>query len=342
MKPRAVVLSVILALGLLAVPVCSHGQQPAKVYRIGFLFGNTGPAPTDTTPQNCPLKGGPIWGALVEGLRERGYLQGQNLVLECRYAEGRDERAPALAAELVSRNADLLVAIGTAYVRAAQQATSTLPIVMVGVINPVGRGLVASLAQPGGNVTGLAGAAGSDIAGKLLQLLKEAVPTAARLAVLWYSSGPAESVFQKDLQAAAQALGVTLQWYVVRAPEELEGAFTAMTQAAAQALLVLPDPFIETHIQQIVDLAAQSKLPAVYPFTQAVNAGGLMAYQTNQPAIFRRINFYVDKIFTGAKPGDLPVEEPTKYDLVINLTTANALGLTIPQSVLSRADAVIQ
>ena len=338
MKPREAVLSVMLVLALLAVPVCSHAQQPAKVYRIGFLSGTASPAPTDTSPQNCPLKGGPIWQAWVEGLRERGYIQSQNLVIECRYTEGRDERAPALAAELVSRNADLLVAIGTVYVQAAKQATSTLPIVMVGVINPVGRRLVASLAQPGGNVTGLAGAAGSDIAGKLLQLLKEAVPTAARVAVLGYSSGPAESVFQKDLQAAAQALGVTLQWYVVRAPEELTGAFTAMTQAAAQALLVLPAPFIETHIQQIVDLAAQSR----YPFTLAVNVGGLMAYQTNQPAIFRRLSLYVDKILTGAKPGDLPVEQPTKFELVINLKAAKTLGLTIPSSLLMRADEVIQ
>jgi putative ABC transport system substrate-binding protein len=338
MKPRDAVLSVILALGLLAAPLVADAQQSGKVFRIGYL--SAGLAPTDKTPQGCPIKGDPLWQAWVEGLRERGYIQGQNLVIECRWTEGRDERGAALAAEVVSLNPDLLVAYGTAQVRAAKQATGTLPIVMVGVINPVGRGLVASLARPGGNVTGLADAAGPDIAGKLLQLLKEAVPTAARVAVLGYSSG--EATYQSDLQAAAQALGVTLQSYGVRAPEELEGAFTAMTKTEAEALLVQPHPFIGAHIQKIVDLAAQSRLPAVYPFRSAVNAGGLMAYQTNQPDIYRRLSFYVDKIFNGAKPGDLPVEQPTKFDLVINLQTAKTLGLTIPQSLLSRADKVIE
>jgi len=338
MKPRTVVLSVILALALLAAPIPSPGQQPAKVYRIGYLVA--GLAPTNTTPQDCPIKGSPLWQAFVKGLRECGYIPGQNLVIECRYTEGRDERAPALAAELVSLKVDLLVAGGTNQVRAAKQATSTLPIVMWGVMDPVGRRLVASLAQPGGNVTGVADPGGAEMAGKDLQLLTEAVPTAARVAVLGYSGSAA--FFQRDTQAAAHALAVTLQSYAVRAPEDFEGAFTAMTKAGAEALLVLPRPFIGTHAQRIVDLAAQRRLPAMYPDRGYVEAGGLMAYGVNALAIRRRLGFYVDKIFHGAKPGDLPVEQPITFELVINLKTAEALDLTIPPSVLSQADQVIE
>jgi len=342
MKPRAVVLSVILA--LLAVPVCSPGQQPTKVYRIGYLSDAEGTAPTDTSPQHCPLKGGPYWQAFVAGLRERGYIPGQNLIIECRWTEGRDERAPALAAELVSLKVDLLVALGTNQVRAAKQATSTLPIVMLGVINPVERGLVTSLAQPGGNVTGLTDTVGTQIGGKYLQLLTEAVPTASRVAVLLHPSGPQTppSGTLRETQAAARALGVTLQSYEVREPEELEGAFTAMTKARAEALLVDPHPFFDVHNQRIVDLAARSRLPAMYPGRGYVEAGGLLAYGVNEPAIRRRIGLYVDKIFKGAKPGDLPVEQPTTFELIINLKTAKALGLTIPPMLLIQAEEVIR
>jgi putative ABC transport system substrate-binding protein len=278
----------------------------------------------------------------VEGLRAHGYIPGQNLVIECRYTEGREERAASLAAELVSLKVDLLVANGTTQVRAAKQATSAIPIVMYGVIDPVRRGLVASLAHPGGNVTGPTDTL-MEMEGKRLQLLKEAVPTVSRVAVLSYSTGTHEGIFEREREAAARALGVTLQSYGVRALEEIAGAFTAMTKARAEALFVDPHPFWGGHEQRrIVELAAQSRLPAVYPVRAFVQAGGLLAYDVDQPAIRRRVGFYVDSILKGAKPGDLPVEQPTKFELVINLKTAKSLGLIIPQSLLSRADEVIQ
>jgi putative ABC transport system substrate-binding protein len=280
----------------------------------------------------------------VEGLREHGYLQGQNLLIECRYTDGRDERALALAAELVSLKVDLLVVNGTNQVRAAKQATSTIPIVMHGVIDPVRRGLIASLAQPGGNVTGLADSVGVEIAGKYLELLTEAVPKISRVAALNYSGGPPapSSGIRGELEAAAQALNVTLQFYNVREPEELAGAFTAMTKARAQALLVVPHPFFDAHSQRIVDLAAQSRLPAMYPDRDHVEVGGLMAYTINTANQRRRLGFYVDKILNGTKPGDLPVEQPTNFELIINLKTAKTLGLTIPPTLLIQAEEVIR
>jgi putative ABC transport system substrate-binding protein len=273
-------------------------------------------------------------------LQERGYIWGQNLVIECRYTEGREERAPTFAAELLNLKPDLIFAYGSAQVRAAKQATSSIPIVMGGVIDPVEQGLVASLAQPGGNVTGLTFSAGREIVGKHLQLLKEAVPKASRVAVLGYTGTPA--FYQREMEAAAQALDVTLQSYEVRTLEEFEGAFAAITKARSEALLVLPHVFISNHRKRIVDLVAQSRLPAVYPYREAAEAGGLMGYGANVPAIWRRFGLYIDKIFKGANPGDLPVEQPTKFDLVINLKAAKALGLTIPQSLLMRADEVIE
>ena len=330
-----------LALGLLAAPAFSHGQQPGKVYRIGYLSVSTGGYETNP-PQHCPIQGTPQWQAWVEGLRERGSLQGQNLIIECRFTEGREERAPALAAELVSLKPDLIVANTGSNALPAKQATGAIPIVMVNVTDPVGRGLVASLAHPGGNVTGLTYYAGAEIAGKHLQLLKEVVPKVSRVAVLSYLTGVPSPDYRREEEAAARALHVTLQRYGVRAPEELEGAFTAMTKAGAEALLVTPHPFIWVHRQRIVSLAARSRLPAMYHHRELVEAGGLMAYAVNEPDCFRRLGIYVDKIFHGAKPGDLPVEQPTKFELVINLKTAKALGLTIPPSVLMRADQVIE
>jgi putative ABC transport system substrate-binding protein len=278
----------------------------------------------------------------VEGLRAHGYVQGQNLVIECRWTEGRDERAPALAAELVSLKVDVLVAVGTTQTRAAKQATSAIPIVMVGVWTPVEHGLIASLAQPGGNVTGVADTAGVEVGGKHLQFLKVAVPKVSRVAVLGYARNPAEPIFGSATQAAARALDVTLQPYPVQDPKEFAGAFAAMTKARAGALLLISHPFINIHTRRIVELAAQSRLPAMYPYREAAAAGGLMGYGVNLADNFRRVGFYVDRIFKGANPGDLPVEQPTKFDLVINLKTAKTLGLTIPQSLLSRADEVIQ
>jgi putative ABC transport system substrate-binding protein len=334
MKLREAALGVSLGLVLLAVPVLCYGQQPAKVYRIGFLVAraSTGPATTR------------LWEAFAEGLREHGYVDGQNVVIERRYTEGRAERAPALAAELVSLKPDLIVAHANASVRAAKQATSAIPIVMVGVTDPVGLGLVASLAHPGGNVTGLTGTVDMQIMGKRLQLLKQAVPTVSRVAVL---SNPNpdnlwNAVILREIREAARALGVTLQFYGVRAPEEFEGTFTAMTKARADALLPEQSTFIATHVRRIVGLAAKSRLPAVYFLRDHAEAGGLMSYGYDQPAGFRRLGFYVDKIFKGANPGDLPVEQPTKFDLVINLKTAKTLGLTIPQTLLMQAEEVIE
>ncbi len=334
----------ILALALLAVPVPSPAQQPGKGYRIGFIAASTY-APSELNAHHCPIKGSPLWRALVAGLRERGYIPDQNLVLECRFTEGREERAPALAAELVGLRVDLLIANGTTQARAAKQASSTIPIVMVGVWSPMERGLVPSLARPGGNVTGLADTADAEVDGKLLQRLNEAVPPVSRVAILGYSPGPAEPLIGSVLQAAARALTVTLQSYPIQDPKELADAFAAMTKARAEALLVHSHPIINIHTvrtRRIVDLAAQTRLPAMYPWREAAEAGGLMGYGVNLADNFRRVGLYVDKILKGANPGDLPVEQPTKFDLVINLKTAKALGLNIPPSLLMRADEVIQ
>jgi putative ABC transport system substrate-binding protein len=280
----------------------------------------------------------------VAGLRGYGYLLGQNLVIECRYAQGQAERSPALAKELVSLNPDLIVVGGWSLnILAAKQATSTIPILMVAANDPVGRGFVASLAHPGGNVTGLSEIAGWQVVGKQLQLLKEAVPKASRVANLSYpGAGLPIPAYRTEREAAERALGLTLQFYGVRTTEELEGAFTAMTQARAEALFVDSSAFFGAHQQRLVDLAAKSRLPAMYSDTGFVEAGGLMSYWSDQPAIWQRVGFYVDKILKGANPGDLPVAQPTKFELIINLKTANALGLTIPQSLLSRADEVME
>jgi len=242
----------------------------------------------------------------------------------------------------VSQKVDLLLAFSTSSVRAAKQATSTIPIVMYGVIDPAGRGLVASLARPGGNVTGLTDDAGTEIAGKYLQLIKEAVPQVSRVAVLGYALDPPETIFQPALDAAARALNVTLLVHELREPEKLEGAFAAMNKERAEALFVVQSPFMWTHKQRIVDLAAQGRLPAVYPERDFVEAGGLLSYGVDLLAVRRRVGLYVDRILKGARPADLPVERPTKFVFIVNLKTAKVLGVTIPQSLLLRADEVIQ
>jgi putative ABC transport system substrate-binding protein len=343
-KPREAMLGTILALAFLATPVPSPGERPAKVYRIGWLST----ARYETTLRNCPLKGNSFWQTWIEGLKEHGYVQGENLVIECRHTEGRDERAPAFAADLVSLKPDLIVAGGTNQVRAVKRATSTIPIVMHSVIEPVRRGLVASLARPGGNVTGLSDTPGVAIYGKYLQLLKEAVPTASRVACLKYLLNPPspDSVFAKEINTTiereARTLGMTVQTYRVRAPEQLEDAFAAMTKAQAEALLVTPHPFFSNYVRRIADLAAQSRLPVIYPDRKYVEAGGLMSYAMDEHDLPRRLAAYVDRIFKGAKPGDLPVEQPSEFELVLNLKTAKALGLTIPRALLIQADEVIR
>ncbi len=319
-----------LALGILVAASAADAQQPAKVYRIGVL-ANAPP----TTPEVSRL-----WGAFWQGLGERGWIEGQNVVIEPRWSEGQVERLPALAAEIVRLNVDLIVAVGTPGARAAKQATSAIPIVMVYALDPVGEGLVDSFARPGGNVTGLTFVVGPEIVGKFLELLKEAVPKASRVAVLLHPARRA--LLMGETQAAARALAVKLQPLEVRGPNELEGAFAAMARERANALLVLPHPVTFVHARRIAALAAKSRLPAVYAFRESVEGGGLMAYAADAADMFRRAASYVDKILKGAKAADLPVEQPTRFELVINLKTAKALGLIIPPSVLFRADQVIQ
>jgi len=278
----------------------------------------------------------------MEGLREYGYLPGQNLIIECRWLQGQVERAPAVAAELLSLNPDLVVAGFSHNILALKQATRTIPILMVAASDPVGKGFVASLAHPGGNVTGLTDTVGLEVVGKQFQLLKEAVPKASRVPYLYYlGAGLPNPAWRTEFEAA-RALGLTVQTYRVQAAEELEGIFTAMTKARAEALVVDSSAFLYFHRQRLVELAGKSRLPAIFSDRDFVEAGGLMSFWANEPAIWRRAGFYVDKILKGTKPADLPVEQPTKFDLVINLKTAKALGLTIPQSLLMRADEVIQ
>ena len=332
MKPRAAVLSVSLALALLVAPLAADAQQLAKVYRIGVL----------TNAQPTAPGVGRSWEGFADGLREHGYIEGRNVLIERRWTEGRVERSSSLAAELVNLKVDLILAVGTPNAAAAKQASGALPIVMVYVLDPVGAGIVDSLAHPGGNITGVTFLAGPEIVGKHLELLKEAIPNASRVAVLSNPESADYARFSRETRAAGRALRLALQFYEVRDPHELKGAFAAMTKGRAAALYVLPHPFTFANAKTIADLATQSRLPGVFAFRESVEAGGLMAYAANAPDMFRRAAGYVGRIFKGAKPGDLPIEQPTKFELVINLKTAKALGLTIPQSVLVRADEVVE
>ena len=319
----------LLALG--AAPLAAEAQQAAKVARIGYLSPNLASSPH-------------LRDAFLQGLRDLGYGEGRNIVIEYRDAEGKRERLPALAAELVALKVDVILAEGgTLGPRVAMQATTTIPIVFAAG-DPVGSGLVTSLARPGGNVTGLS-ALGPELVGKRLELLKQAVPGVDRVAILRQPVALGERTAMdmlKAADAAARALGVQPQFVEARDPDELARAFSDMTSARAGALTVLPaNMFLREH-RRLVDLAAKNRLPAVYTSRDFVDAGGLMSYGANQADLFRRAATYVDKILKGAKPGDLPVEHPTKFELVINLKTAKALGLTIPQSVLAHADEVIR
>ena len=317
---------------LLAAPLAAEAQQAAKVARIGYLSPNLAASPH-------------LRDAFLQGLRDLGYVEGRNVVIEYRDAEGKLERLPALAAELVALKVDVILAEGgTLGPRVAMQATTTIPIVIAAAGDPVGSGLVTSLARPGGNVTGLAGV-GSDLVGKRLELLKQAVPGVDRVAVLRQPTALGERVAKDMLKAAdvaARTMGVQPQFIEARGPDEFARAFSDMTSARAGALTVLPSAMFLREHRRLVDLAAKNRLPAVYTSREFVDAGGLMSYGANQSDLFRRAATYVDKILKGAKPGDLPIEQPTKFELVINLKTAKDLGLTIPPSVLARADDLIQ
>jgi putative ABC transport system substrate-binding protein len=313
--------------GAVAAPLAVDAQQPGRGYRIGYIAISAPDA-------------SPSFAAFQQGLRELGWLEGRNVVIEYRYSAGRSERLPPLAAELVRLKVDVIVANAALATLAAKQATATIPIVGVALSDPVGQGLATSLVRPGGNVTGLASLF-PELAAKRLELLKETLPRVSRVAVLWNAANPGNVRQIEQVRLVAQALGLKLQSIQVRGPDDFQGAFTAMTRTRPEALVTLADPLTFTYRAEIVDFAAKSRLPAIHPFRESVEAGGLMAYGVDLPDMFRRAATYVDKILRGAKPADLPIEQPTKFDFVINLKAAQALGLTIPPSLLARADQVI-
>src|SRR5262245_22180290 len=332
MTVRAATIGAI-ALGLVVAPLAAEAQPATKIVRLGLLE-------LDRAAEEPRSRE-----AFFQGLRDLGYAEGRNLVIEYRDAEGRVDRFPALATELVALKVDVIVtAGGTLAAQAAKRATTTLPIVFTAVGDPVAEGLVTSLARPGGNLTGLS-AVFSELVSKWLELLKQAVPGVSRVAILLKPDALPERAKANRLNAvdaAARALRVRLQVVEARGPEEFDRAFSDMAQARAEALVVWATPVFNLERRRLVDLAAKNRLPAVYSFRTYVNAGGLMSYGPDRSDMFRRAATYVDKILKGAKPGDLPVEQPTKFELVINLKAATALGLTIPPSLLQRADEVIR
>jgi putative ABC transport system substrate-binding protein len=328
---RLIGLAVALAVSLILAPLAAEGQEPGKVYRIGVVW-NAAPN-TPVSQRN--------YQAFDQGLRERGWVEGQNTIIERRYAEGRAERLPDLATELVRLKVDVIVINGAPAALAAKQATATIPIVAIAVSDPVGLGLVASLSRPGGNITGLA-TLFPELAAKRLALLKETLPRLARVAVFWNGANPGNVLIWKEVQVTARTLGVTLQSREVRSLHDFERAFAAITRERPDALLAVDDQLVFQYQTSIVDFAAKQRLPAMHAFRESVERGGLMAYSANLPDMFRRAGTYVDKILKGAKPADLPLEQPTTFELVINLKTAKALALTIPPSVLGRADHIIE
>jgi putative ABC transport system substrate-binding protein len=316
--------------GLLAASVAVEAQQSGKIYRVGIL--------TNKASDSVEAR---LWQAFRSGLRERGWIEGQNILIEFRAAEGNTARLPELAADLVRLKVDLIVARASIFVQPAKEATSSIPIVFLTHADPVGTGHVASLARPGGNITGLA-ILMTDLAPKGLELLISAVPVAKRIAVLWNPDTPSHTPALKAMEEAGRTLRVQLQAVGARSAAELESAFAAMARARAQAILVLGATIFIAERQRVAELAIKHRLPTMSMLKDVVDAGGLMSYSPNYDDLYRRGAIYVDKILKGAKPAGLPVEQATKFELVINLKTAKALGLTIPQSLLQRADEVIQ
>ena len=319
----------VLALGLLAAPLVGEGQPPGKIYRIGVLINGSASVSAKRTE------------ALRQRLRDLGYVEGTNIALEYRWDEGKQDRLPELAAELVRGKVDVIVTHGAGG-RAAKRATTTIPIVVAIVADPIGTGLVASLARPGGNVTGLSIVSTEGFAGKWLQLLKEAVPKLSRVAVLWNRANPGVASQVHEIEAAARTLGVRLQLLEFRGADQVESALTAMATTRPDGLIVPTDTAVNQQRARIIAFAAKNRLPTIYAARETVEVGGLMTYAASQIDLWRRAADYVDKILKGAKPADLPMEQPTTFELVINLKTAKALGLTIPPSLLGRADEVIQ
>jgi putative ABC transport system substrate-binding protein len=310
----------------LSTPLDTNAQQTGKIWRIGYLGGSPRGAPID---------------AFIEGLRALGYVEGQNAVIELKLAHGRPERLPDLAAELVQLRPDVIVAAANIGGLAAKKATGTIPIVVVSSHDGVKAGLFASLARPGANVTGIESLA-PDLDVKRLEFLKQVVPHLSQLSVLHNSTDPGALVHVDIAKAAAQSLGCKVRLVEVPSVAELETAFTALLRDRPDALLVVTDPLVFTHRARITEFAGQSRLPAIYEFRTFVEVGGLMSYGPNMLELWRRAAYYVDRILKGARPADLPVEQPTKIELVVNLRTATALGLTMPPSVMARADEVIQ
>jgi putative tryptophan/tyrosine transport system substrate-binding protein len=328
---RRIGLAVVLALGLTLAPLAAEAQPAGKVARIGCLLG----AAREQTSG--------LVNAFEDGLRDLGYVPGQNVVIEDRFADGKLERLPQFAQDLVRLKVDVIVTGSNMHVIAAKQATTTIPIVMVYVLDPVGAGLVANVSRPGGNVTGLSQDVGAEISGKRLALLKELVPKLSRVAVLVNAGlpGPTPATL-KAMEAPARTLGVTVVRFDARGPGDLEGVFAAVTRARSDALVVTGGPVHFNMRTQVAQLALRHRLPSISPTTEDVEAGGLMSYGASLNDQWRRAAAYVDKILKGAQPGDLPVEQPTKFELVINLKTAKALGLTIPQTLLLQAERVIE
>jgi putative ABC transport system substrate-binding protein len=327
-------LFVVLALGAMFFALCvpAQAQEPKKLTRIGYLSS------VDPATESARA------GGIRLALRELGYVEGQNIAIEDRYSEGKTDRAPELAAELVRLKVDIIVvAGGIIWIRAAKDATKTIPVVMVGAGNdPVEAGLIESLARPGGNVTGLTNLTGK-LAGKRLELLKEAVPKLTRVAVIYQPATPANVIeVKEDLPNAARALKLTIQPWEVRSAEGFDGVFAALNKQRPDGLYVAGSPLTNANQKRIAGFALKSRIPSVYTDREAVDAGGLMYYGADLADSYRRVAYYVDKILKGTKPADLPVEQPTKFELVINLKTAKKIGLTIPPNVLARADKVIR
>ena len=314
---------------LLAASLAAGAQSAKKIYRIGFL--EAGAAAVNLH----------FLQAFESGLREFGYVDGNNVVIDARWAEGQADRFPKLLAELVALKPEVIVVASTLGAVAAKKVVTSIPIVFVGVSDPLDMGLVASLARPGGNMTGISRVFGEGLIGKALQVLKDIVPGASRIAILWNASGEVEPRL-KEAQAAVRMLGMTPLPIDVRGPSDFDAAFARMRKQRADAVMVVTDPLTLRHRETIVNLAAANRIPAVYEFAEFARAGGLVAYSASVPALFARAAMYVDKILKGTKPADLPVEQPTKFELVINLKTAKTLNLAIPQPLLLRADEVIQ
>ena len=312
--------------GAAAWPLVARAQQAVKVYRVGF-FSAGSEAPSDFV--------------FSDALRELGWIEGKNIIIEPLYAENRIDRLPELAAELVYRNVDLIVAPGTLAPLAAKRATTTIPIVMAAAGDPLGSGLVVSLAHPGGNVTGLSLMA-PDLGGKRLQMVKELLPAVSRVAVVWNAANPYSALVFKETQDAGQSLGIQIQSAEVRDPNDFDGAFAAAIGEHADAIITVEDPLTVNYRRQIADFAIKSRLPTMHGIKEFIVVGGLMSYGANIPDLFRRSAGYVDRILKGEKPADMPVEQPTKFEFVINLNTAKALGLTVPPTLLATADEVIE